>query len=351
MLQAAVDEFLSSTPEQPKIWSWRRPTLCRRSHHRARVVWRQCAAPSRSRSASSTLTHCGGGAVDCKTPARNETSLRIRRSGGRSTMKWNESGKQSRGTSRKWARSGLTWACDMVRRGKALAVTGDTVIRRALSGGDMGPLARLDYAAADAAVGALAVNDRCTLADVVGRALASPAKLRSQLRRVALVKAAVSLWPLTRAAVAQTLTAGDGRWTSELQFSLICFFDILLLPRHTDHERRQAVQLLTSFLSAVRSNRAQRAWMAADMLALHFPARLSVPALIQITRTARLACGRYYALDGLARLLEARRNRLLLPRVRAAIHDLADRDGSQAVARLARRFVQEWPQTNEDSRG
>ena len=131
--------------------------------------------------------------------------------------------------------------------------------------------------------------------------------------RVAMAKLCVALIPFSLEEIAQWLNMRSGRFVYEFHFSLFCYFDEIQNSKRLQPYRARVLSLTEDYLLNIRTENAQAAWMAADLLGDHWKLSKSLPILIKVIRQGKHQAGRNAARHGLVQARdrvrgEARRN-------------------------------------------
>lgn len=168
---------------------------------------------------------------------------------------------------------------------------------------------RLHIPAETASVGEIArslaglrVNRRVAEARAIGLLLHHSEVTQDEALRVLLAKTLVALLPNSLDVIRSILREDQAQGLAEAQFSLFCFLDHAIDGR--DSPTRVAVlDLVEGYLLNVRSDEAQAAWMAGDLLGEHWPLNESLRVLNTAALNARFRAGREGALHGLSHAL------------------------------------------------
>ena len=171
------------------------------------------------------------------------------------------------------------------------------------------------------------------------KALAAPSAPTISVR-VGAVKILVALLPHSLAIVRRWLRKPRTKRICDVHFSLFCFLDQIQYWQRLAQARPEVLALVGAYLMRARSDTAQSAWMAGDLLGDHWVLRESLPVLIAAASTARYAAGRAGAIHGLEHAL-ARCSGRERTRIEATLQRIASRDGSEAVRLAARAAVGE----------
>lgn len=156
-----------------------------------------------------------------------------------------------------------------------------------------------DYLEADDRVARMPESMRANLAAVICKSLQNPAMLPGERARVVTARFAVALWPQTIHAIRRVLAFPRRGKVAELQFSLLCCFDIVTTRRHSARERLEATATVEAYLWHATANPRLTSSMAVDTLGSHMPILLALPALKRVAVGAPHRLARRFALDGL----------------------------------------------------
>lgn len=121
--------------------------------------------------------------------------------------------------------------------------------------------------------------------------------------RISTIKALVALVPDSVSIIRKWLTRNSGAYVYEVHFTLFCFLDNVPTMTNTREFAAEIPTLLEEYLLQVKSDSAQAAWMAGDLLGDHWQVTEALPILIRVAKEARFAVGRNAAIHGLGHIL------------------------------------------------
>ncbi len=130
------------------------------------------------------------------------------------------------------------------------------------------------------------------------------ASRKSETERVGAAKLFVALLPDSLGHIEKWLRKKGDRWHYEIHFSLFCFLDDSVTLTLEPKVLGRIETLIVQYLEVAKSDTAQAAWMAADLLGHHWPGRAAFHALMSLAKQGRHVEGRKAALSGLQRRLE-----------------------------------------------
>ncbi len=178
---------------------------------------------------------------------------------------------------------------------------------------------------------------RRQLVGLCRRALEQPRLIRAASTRVALCKLLCASLPESEATIHSLLQVGGGKDRYEVQFSLFCFLDRVVEVSGAHEFAARLPDLVETYLVNVPAETALASWMAAHMLADHWPRkRVSTRVFIRVLKRGKYAAGRHAALTGLKEILDGSINSSLKATIRDAILRTATRDRSPSVKTSAR---------------
>jgi hypothetical protein len=126
------------------------------------------------------------------------------------------------------------------------------------------------------------------------------ARLRAhEPTRRAAATAVVALVPASAETIRRWVDARSGKGIYEVHFSIFCFLDWVPRLAYGAEFASEVLSLVEAYLLEVRSEAAQAAWMAGDLLGDHWEEKQALPVLIRAAREARYVAGRKGAVHGL----------------------------------------------------
>ncbi len=133
--------------------------------------------------------------------------------------------------------------------------------------------------------------------------LRNPLKRSREEIRVSAIKVLVALFPRTLENIKFLLEKNSDASVYEVHFSFFCFLD--QVPRLTGAENFafKVPILIADYLDRVKSETAQAAWMAGDLLGDHWEAETAFSVLSRAAEGANSAAGRLGAIHGLSHLV------------------------------------------------
>jgi hypothetical protein len=183
-------------------------------------------------------------------------------------------------------------------------------------------------------VAPLGPGSRRALLALCDEAITSP-RLRAQNAvRVAAAKLLVALLPDSFNRVQSLLAQKRPRSVFEVHFSLFCFLDEVSASSRPVSIKASVLELVRSYLNTTRSDAAQAAWMAGDLLGDHWNLRESLSVLLESAEGAEHAAGRNAAIHGLEQAFERCQREHDRRRIRNALERASASDSRREV-RLA----------------
>jgi len=130
-------------------------------------------------------------------------------------------------------------------------------------------------------------------------ALACPRLRTRDAVRVASAKVMVALLPDSLKTIESWLKKKEPRSVFEVHFSFFCYLDEVSASSRSDSLRTSVLKLVEGYLRTTRSDAAQAAWMAGDLLGDHWDLSESLSVLLELAGGAQHAAGRTGGVHGL----------------------------------------------------
>ena len=159
-----------------------------------------------------------------------------------------------------------------------------------------------------AKVSSISAKDRRRLISVSRRVLLESKIESSQAEeiRVFATRILVAGAPMSGTVIEEVLTRRKSRRDFENLFSMFCVLEQLCDMPRTRTLRKSVLVMVEDFLASVRSNTAHAAWMAGDLLGVHWPEKDGISILKRIAVQGRYAAGRDAAVSGLGTAMRIR---------------------------------------------
>jgi hypothetical protein len=159
---------------------------------------------------------------------------------------------------------------------------------------------------------------------------------RTESERIGAAEMFVALLPESLPVLEKWLTTVQDRWDYELHFSIFCFLgDAQTLPIQPSVLVSLSAAV-TRYLSTVRVPTARAAWMAGDLLGVHWNQPEALPALVEVALQGTYAEGREAALYGLERRVDRPTDRAT---VLQTLRRVSEQDRSRRLRRHAKRIL------------
>jgi hypothetical protein len=165
------------------------------------------------------------------------------------------------------------------------------------------------------------------------------ASRKSETERVVAAKLFVSLLPGSVGHIEKWLRRKSNRWDYEFHFSLFCYLDDALALSLEPKVLAAIETLIVQYLEGAKSDTAQAAWMAADLLGHHWPGRASLDALLSIAAFGKHVEGRRAAISGLQRRLEDHGENGQAEIIET-LQKVASRDASLVIRRITEQLLE-----------
>ncbi|MGH7392722.1 MAG: hypothetical protein ACREM3_25170 [Candidatus Rokuibacteriota bacterium] len=133
--------------------------------------------------------------------------------------------------------------------------------------------------------------------------LAVPSLRRVERFRVGAVKVLVALLPSSLQTIHQWLHRRGRDDVYEVHFTLFCFLDRVVEVSESKALRRRVLSELRWYLGSIKSEAAQAAWMAGDLLGDHWNVDEALPVLVWAANHAQHDAGRRGAVHGIAHMM------------------------------------------------
>jgi hypothetical protein len=169
------------------------------------------------------------------------------------------------------------------------------------------------------------------------------ASRKSETERVVGAKLLVALLPDSLGHIEGWLKRKKDRWNYEFHFSLFCFLDDSVALSLEPKVLSKIETLIVQYLETAKSDTAQAAWMAADLLGHHWPGRAALDALMSVAKQGKHVEGRKAALWGLQRRLEDQ-GQNSRSEIMETLEKVASTDASPLVRRKAERLLEKTKQ-------
>lgn len=159
-----------------------------------------------------------------------------------------------------------------------------------------------------AKVRSISAKDRRRLISVSRRALLESKieSSRAEECRVFATRVLVAGAPMSGTVIEEVLARRKSRRDFENLFSTFCVLEHLCYMPRTRALGKRVLTMVEDFLASVRSNAAQAAWMAGDLLGDHWPEKDAISILKRIAVQGRYAAGREAAVSGLGMAMRKR---------------------------------------------
>lgn len=164
---------------------------------------------------------------------------------------------------------------------------------------------------------------------------------RVEKLRVGTVKVILALTPESATIIRRWIAERTSSYSYEVHFTIFCFLDRVLNWPDTRKFRLEIAELLEEYLLQIKSESAEAAWMAGDLLGDHWPLTQSLPILKRAANKGRFAAGRLGAIHGLSHAL----GRLTPARKRAVLEllkEISKLDVSSKVRVTARMILEKY---------
>ena len=155
--------------------------------------------------------------------------------------------------------------------------------------------------------------------------------LKDEHSRVFLARVLVALVPQSLDAITTFIEIMEpAELQCELQFSLFVALSDLpaLVPDPETLDR--ITRIVEEYLFSVRTDSAQAAWMAGDLLGDHWPVDRAFPALVRVARLAEFDGARRSAIHGLSHMLASAPKRRQWEVV-TVLRDIAEHDSNERI--------------------
>lgn len=174
-----------------------------------------------------------------------------------------------------------------------------------------------------------------TILRLADRDIGSGHDALSKGRRIGVAKLLVAGFPESVSLIRSRVIGDCSRRGAEISFSIFCLLDqVRDLPSAGSNPDDFVPSLIEEYLLNVRSNVAQAAWMAGDLLGDHWAPTESIPILLRLTETARFAAGRRASIHGLSHALSTSSPRVVAE-IKAHLRRVANHDRSRVVRAAA----------------
>jgi hypothetical protein len=178
--------------------------------------------------------------------------------------------------------------------------------------------------------------ERARLLSLCERTLRKESLRSIEQVRVAVIKILVALLPDSILNIRRWINKRSGRMVYEVHFSLFCFLDCVRDLTNAKEFSEEILSLLEAYLLNTRSETAQAAWMAGDLLGDHWSLEEALPVLTKLAKEAKFTAGRSGALHGLSHVLARVTDHPTKQAIVGIVGDVSRHDRSKKVRDCAR---------------